>query len=317
MPLYRQIAMRPGAYETAVGRQIYLSPADLARCRENTLKLLARGWRVPVFLGHVEYATGLGGPRLTAPSTSQRWLGRASSSTAVGRLVDVTLEPDGSLAHVILVGRRHLAQLRQRRMRFTSPEIRSSFQAAPGETIGPIIAHVALTRWPLCRGQTRLARVRPEAEAEQPTSDSPFFSKGNPMHEEPELTTPLADEALPEPQPEVAAPPIVADRVTLAERIRRSRRLPKGLRERLCEFVETLQFSADAMGEPVVPVAEAVSMIEAAVPEHWQLDDDELEEPPHPHGEDFFRGHGAGISDEEAERIAAEQLAASGFGPSS
>ena len=111
-------------------------------------------------------------------------------------------------------------------------------------------------------------------------------------------------------------PPV--DRVTLAERIRRSRKLPRGLRERLCEFVETLQFSADAPSEPVVPVAEAVAMIEAAVPEHLQLDDEEeLEESPHPRGEDYFRGQTAGISDEEADRIATEQLAASGFGPAS
>lgn len=313
MPLFRQVAMRPGAYETAVGRQIYLSTGDLARCRENTLQLLARGWRVPVFLGHVEYATGEGGPRLTAPGVPQRWVGRASSSTAVGRLVDVTLEPDGSLVHVILIGRRHLSQVRERKLRHTSPEIRSAFTVAAGESIGPIIAHVALTRRPLCRGQTRLALVRRDAADIHAANDSDnSITKGNPMHEEPELITPQQPET---DAAEVASPAIAADRVTLAERIRRSRKLPKGLRERLCEFVETLQFSADAMGEPVVPVAEAVSMIEAAVPEHLQLDDDELEEPPHPRGEDFFRGHSSGISDEEADRIASEQLAASGFGP--
>ena len=44
-------------------------------------------------------------------------------------------------------------------------------------------------------------------------------------------------------------------------------------------------------------------------------DEEELEESQHPRGEDFFRGHASGISDEDADRIAAEQLAASGFGP--
>jgi hypothetical protein len=320
--------MRPGAYETAVGRQVFLSPHDLARCRENTLQLLARGWVVPVFVGHVEYASGQGGPRLEAPRDSPRWLGRQNSSTAVGRLVDVTLEPDGSLAHVLYIKRKYIAQLRRARLRFTSPEVRSAFTPPSGEKYGPIIAHVALTRWPLCRGQSRLTLVRAAKEA---NGFDNAFTKGNEMTNEqattPETEVPEAEIGareidLPSPATtpetdEPAAPQLPeTDRVALAERIRRSRKLPRGLRERLCEFVETLQFSADAQSEPVVPVAEAVSMIEAAVPEHLQLDDEEeLEVSQHPRGEDFFRGPASQMSDEEADRIAAEQLAASGFGP--
>ena len=342
MPYFRQLAMRPGAYETADGRQLLLTQNDLARCRANTLALLARGWRVPVFLGHVELATEEGGPqledgpqleaeplpqgppRLEAPRNSPRWLGRQGSSTAVGWLHDVTVEPDGSLAHVVYLQRDYLWQIKRARLRHTSPEIRPAFTTAAGETLGPIIAHIALTRRPLCRGQTRLTFVRMKHKHNffQPTD---ALTKGNDMTPEPQPmpeATPAIDEPHAPAQPETdlaeSASPTL-DRVTLADRIRRSRKLPRRLRERLCEFVETLQFSADAQGEPVVPVAEAVSMIEAAVPEHLQLDEDdeELEESPHPRGEDFFRGHSSGISDDEADRIAAEQLAASGFGPTS
>jgi hypothetical protein len=332
MPYYRQLAMRPGAYETSDGRQLFLSERDLARCRDNTLRLLARGWRVPVFLGHVELQDEEGGPqleeeplpqgppRLEAPRNSPRWLGRQGCSTAVGWLHDVTVEPDGSLAHVIYLQRDYLWQIKRERLRHTSPEIRPTFIAA-GETLGPIIAHIALTRRPLCRGQTRLTFVRMQHQHNYFQSSASFM-KGNDMTPEPTTPdiSPAVEEELaapPQPETDIAASdarPTPLDRTTLAERIRRSRKLPRGLRERLCEFVETLQFSADAQGEPVVPVAEAVSMIEAAVPEHLQLDD-ELEEPAHPRGEDFFRGHSSGISDEDADRIAAEQLAASGFGP--
>ncbi len=105
-----------------------------------------------------------------------------------------------------------------------------------------------------------------------------------------------------------------ADRTVLLRRIQSSRKLPKGLRDRLCEFVQTLQLSEDAQHVPAVPVAEAVTMIEAAIPEHLQFDGDSLESPAHPRGEGFFTGAGDAISDEDAERIAAEQLAATGFG---
>jgi hypothetical protein len=339
MPLFRHIALRPGVYETAGGRHLRLSADDLARCRENTLRLLARGWRVPVFIGHVEVTSLGGGPRRQPPGDGTRWVGRAPSSTAVGHLVDVTLGPDGALGYELSIRRAYLRKLRRAKLRHTSPEIRPTFRLSPGEAVGPVIAHVALTRRPLCRGQTWLAPVADGADESNDFHHS--LSKGNDMSTPAETTLPTADEAVRETTP-VAAPDTTpaeqpetdgpggpsygtdglgnpsydgADRVALAERIRRSRKLPKGLRDRLCEFVETLQLSEDAPGEPVVPVAEAVTMIEAAVPEHLALGDDELEEPRHPRGEDFFRGQSTQISDDEAARIASEQLAASGFGP--
>ena len=93
--------------------------------------------------------------------------------------------------------------------------------------------------------------------------------------------------------------------------------MPKGLRDRLCEFVETLQLSEDVVGPPAIPVAAAVELIEAAVPQHLQLDGEQLSAPLHPHGESFFSTAGDALSDEEAQRIAAEQLATTGFGPRS
>jgi hypothetical protein len=108
---------------------------------------------------------------------------------------------------------------------------------------------------------------------------------------------------------------VFARRSRLAERIRLSRVLPKGLRDRFAERVETVQLSSDADPTPVIPVAEAVEMIEAALPEHVQLAPEQLATPAHPHGESFFTGGSRDLSDEDAKRIAAEQLAASGFGP--
>ena len=109
-------------------------------------------------------------------------------------------------------------------------------------------------------------------------------------------------------------PEIIAQRGQLAQRIRNSRKLPKGLRDRLAEVVETLQLSDDAETVPALPVAEAVEMIEAAIPENLQFHEGPLETPAHPRGEGFFTGGASQLSSEDAERIAKEQLAATGFG---
>lgn len=155
----------------------------------------------------------------------------------------------------------------------------------------------------------------PELRAEHvAVDDAPDESRDDVVREDveevlPEL--PETDEAGSDRSPDL---PHELDRTVLLRRIRSSRKLPKGLRDRLCEFVETLQFSKDAEHVPAVPVAEAVTMIEAAIPEHLQFDGDKLESPAHPRGENFFTGAGDAISDEDAERIAAEQLKATGFG---
>lgn len=112
-----------------------------------------------------------------------------------------------------------------------------------------------------------------------------------------------------------SAADVFAARQRLADRIRGSKRLPKGLRERLCQAVETVQLSGDAAAEAMLPIADAVELIEAAVPAHWALTDDSLESPTHPQGEGFFQTAGDQLSDDDAARIAAEQLAATGFGP--
>jgi len=161
----------------------------------------------------------------------------------------------------------------------------------------------------------------PEGEAAEPGAPAPEYPETDAF---PEEDTVLAEEnadaeptpaATPKAQPQTAEPSRVAERSHLAERIRASRKLPKGLRDRLSEIVETLQLSDDGDDVPRVPVAEAVEMIEAAIPEHVQFGEGPLEAPAHPRGENFFTGGDSQLSDDDAARIASEQLAATGFGP--
>lgn len=359
MPQFQQILMRPRR-DSAADDAGQPQAADwLRRCRTNTLALLARGWRIPVFLGHAPGGSTAGGPQPPGSTGRTNKPGRNATERPAGWLVDLTVEPDGSLCQVIEIERdEHARQISAGQLTHSSPEIRPRWPGLGKGVPGPVIAHIALTARPRLRGQTPLVPVVP---AETSSSTNPAFEKGKrEMETETKPTAVTPDETRPpqhdgleadapprsepgEPtdapeQPETDAgesepteassdstetressvlqEPVRPARNELARRIRASRKLPKGLRERLCDYVETMQFSEDGEAVPALPVAEAVEMIEAALPEHLQLAAEQLEQPAHPRGEEFFTGAASQLSDDEAERLAAEQLAATGFGSS-
>jgi hypothetical protein len=104
-------------------------------------------------------------------------------------------------------------------------------------------------------------------------------------------------------------------RQRLTRRILASQKLPRGLRERLASAVEAVQLSDDGSEEPTLRVSDAVAMIEESLPPQMALAADELQRPSHPHGEVFFTGDARNLSDEEAARIAREQLTSVGLLP--
>jgi len=101
----------------------------------------------------------------------------------------------------------------------------------------------------------------------------------------------------------------------LFERIERSRKLPKGLRDRLNAFAEKAQWSEDGREQPTLRVSDALAMLEEAIPDRFVLAADHLRQGEHPSGEAFFTGDARQMTDDEAQRIASEQLANTGFGP--
>jgi uncharacterized protein (UPF0147 family) len=104
-------------------------------------------------------------------------------------------------------------------------------------------------------------------------------------------------------------------RQQLTRRILTSQKLPRGLRERLVSAVEAVQLSDDGSEEPTLRVSDAVAMIEESLPPQLALAADELQRPGHPHGEAFFTGDALNLSDEEAARIARDQLTSVGLLP--
>jgi hypothetical protein len=99
----------------------------------------------------------------------------------------------------------------------------------------------------------------------------------------------------------------------LAERLARSHRLPRGVRERLAGMLETIRFDDTGRDEPALRVSDAVALLEESLPAHVLLADDDLEAAVHPRGDSFFTGDPRSLSDDDARRIAADQLARSGL----
>lgn len=120
-------------------------------------------------------------------------------------------------------------------------------------------------------------------------------------------------EALLQALPEAPRPVETELRAELAERLARSHRLPRGVRERLAGMVATIRFDDSGRDEPALRVSDAIALLEETLPAHVLLSADDVDGATHPRGDSFFTGDPRELSDEDARRIAAAQLARTGF----
>ncbi|MHC2068916.1 hypothetical protein ACYFX5_15715 [Bremerella sp. T1] len=202
----QQVFLAPGTYELASGRRHVFTAQELRKIVSNTLDIQARGYQIPVLLGHPEPGSDAGSPKLEFP------LPDASDAYPIlGRLEDVWQNEDGGLEFRLNVYDDE-AELPE----FTSPEIRRRFVLPDGSEVGPVIAHVALTDAPTNTDQQPLEAI----------PDAVQFSMTN-------LVETLVDQE-------------VRVRDNLRERIDTARYLPLALRERLHDAVGTVQLSQEA-----------------------------------------------------------------------
>ena len=158
--------------------------------------------------------------------------------------------------------------------------------------------------------ETPAAEIReggPVLAAEAATDVPPAESLAQPT--EPELST--------EPTPLQTAEidvPATAERHKLRERIRQSSSLSRGMRDRLAALLEDESFTPASQSEPLIRAADALALLEQAIPPQLGLDPQSLARPEHPAGDVFFTGDPNHLSDEQAERIAREQISRSAFG---
>ena len=161
------------------------------------------------------------------------------------------------------------------------------------------------------------------------TPESPVFETSA-SDVRPDLPFPPAEAAtdvppaasLEKPEPELATEPppnaseidasVAAERRQLRERIGKSSSLSRGMRDRLAALLDG-ESASGSDSQPLVRAESVLALLEEAIPPQLRLDAASLAQPEHPAGEAFFTGDPNQMTDDQAERIAREQLARSPF----
>ena len=106
---------------------------------------------------------------------------------------------------------------------------------------------------------------------------------------------------------------VAAERHKLRERIRHSSSLSRGMRDRLSALLEGDASTTASDSQPLIRAADALAILEESIPPQLRLDATSLAQPEHPAGDVFFTGDVNQMTDDQAERIAREQLSRSAF----
>ncbi len=163
------------------------------------------------------------------------------------------------------------------------------------------------------------------------TSTLELFPPGGPPDQPPLPAEAAPDvsptENLAEPSPEPSTEPVpsqaneidtqvAAERQRLRDRIGKSSSLSRGLRDRLTALLEGEMPAAKDDFQPLIRASDVLTLLEDVIPPQLRLDASSLAQPEHPAGEAFFTGDPNQMTDDQAERIAREQLSRSAFGRS-
>jgi len=120
-------------------------------------------------------------------------------------------------------------------------------------------------------------------------------------------------EPVPSPHREID-PKVAAERQRLREQIGKSSSLSRGMRDRLTALIDGESPAATTDSQPLIRASDVLALLEEAIPPQLRLDANSLAQPEHPAGEAFFTGDVNQMTDDQAERIAREQISRSAFG---
>ena len=158
---------------------------------------------------------------------------------------------------------------------------------------------------------TEVRPDQPPLPAEAATDVPPAAVLGDPA-ETLDTSTEVAEPA-PSQASEIDAQ-VAAERHKLRERIRESSSLSRGMRDRLTALLEGESPATAGDSQPLIRAADALALLEEAIPPQLRLDASSLAQPAHPIGDVFFTGDVSQMTDEQAERIAREQISRSAWG---
>lgn len=157
------------------------------------------------------------------------------------------------------------------------------------------------------------------------TSTLELFPPGGPPDQPPLPAEAATDVSPTENLPELSAQPVpshaneidtqvAAERQRLRDRIGKAGGLSRGLRDRLTALLEGEIPAAKDDFQPLIRAVDVLTLLEEAIPPQLRLDASSLAQSEHPAGEAFFTGDPNQMTDDQAERIAREQLSRSAFG---
>lgn len=138
--IWEQEFLRPGIYH---GHEV--TRDDLEQYAQNTNRLLSSGASVPVFTRHKDPGAADGGPVFLDRLPKSQ----IDALDNVGWLRGVEVRPDGTAVHRLEILEPEARRaIKEKRIKFTSPELCLNYRGADGTPFGKVIRHVALTPTP-------------------------------------------------------------------------------------------------------------------------------------------------------------------------
>lgn len=149
MPRFAHASIRPDTY-LVKGRKYRVKRDDNAVIAANVRAMLNSGINIPVLPFHPEEGTEFGGPTMKSKDALD----------TTGWVTDAKLDQRGRLKLFFEVNSpEHAEGIRNKQIRFTSPELTTSFKDETGREWGPCVRHLALTAFPRVSGTEDIEEV--------------------------------------------------------------------------------------------------------------------------------------------------------------
>jgi len=146
--LFEQEFLSPGVYHVGGGKFEVVTRDDIRNYVDETNRAIKNGNHVPVLLEHAEPGTAEGAPRDKRADGVRH---------GAGWLVDLKVNRKGNAVSILDVpNAEHATAIREKRIKFTSPELRKTWRDGKGKTYSGVVSHMALTHKPRNTDQSEI-----------------------------------------------------------------------------------------------------------------------------------------------------------------
>jgi len=201
---FKQVFFKPGRYHLGGGIYRDFTAADVAEHVRGAQAVLEAGHGIPILYEHAAPGSAEGSPvqlSATDPKSRRDQLAEQVKHGA-GWVKKVWLTKDGEAAHELEVTDPDAAKgLKNRSIKFTSPEFRAAWTDGKGREFSKLVSHVALTHKPRNLDQSAIEEVVTGAAPAMQFSLADWAQFSDEMDED-KKPDELPPEDKPEPNPE-------------------------------------------------------------------------------------------------------------------